>query len=121
DHLADLLDIEVAPHALGLAAAEQSAGADALEHVSEHLRDELRLELLGGPAHRLAIAAGGGRLDGVAPLLGDTLAAGEAQLGGGRQLRESGHSRAPVQRTSSSACRAPAALMACRIEIMSRG
>src|SRR5690606_28812658 len=86
--------------AFGLAAAERAVGRDALEHRLQHLGQEGGLEGRGGLAH---------------PRGGD---------GGGRGRLEQGRGDGQIAHahiTSISACSAPAALMACRMLIMSRG
>src|SRR5690606_17641440 len=82
---------------------EGSLGAEALEHGLHHLRQEAGLEGFGRAAHGFEILrlAGAGR------------GVGAQQVG---RDGEGGH-----QITSISAWRAPAALMACRMLIMSRG
>src|SRR5690606_9588999 len=98
---------EGAQGGLGLAAAERLGGLDAREHLLEHRRQERGLEGLGGLLDLPALGQFGGA---ARPGLG-----GEE---GGRQGDGAGQAH---HITSMSACRAPAALMVCRMEIMSRG
>src|SRR5258705_5203442 len=87
------------------AAAERAVGFDAFEHGAHEFIDEDGLEILSRLAHLAGVLCrpqcplrfGGGK------------GGGKLQVGGAH----------PV--TSISACSAPAALMACRMEIMSRG
>src|SRR6185503_10547360 len=88
--------------------AAERAFADALEHLLEHAVEEHRLEVL-------ALFAG---LCGAARRC-VALGAGERRAGVGRKLR--GESDGSHHITSISAWIAPAALIACRIAIMSRG
>src|SRR5579859_3411542 len=100
-------------HLFALTAAEHLVGAHAFEHVSEHLRHEDTGELLGGLAQILII---GGRF-GV-----ERLSLAERHIGLGREsLAETVAGEGGHHITSISACSAPAALMACRIVIRSRG
>src|SRR6476661_8273893 len=99
-----------APHAGRAAAAERPVAVEAGRHLLEHGIDEYRLEVLRGGA-RLGVVGDGHRLlDG----------------GGGEQVErlEAGGGEGEVgchHITSMSAWMAPAALIACRIAIRSRG
>src|SRR5579859_7468019 len=107
--LAVLVDQDRAEHFLALSAAEHGVFSDALEHVREHLRHEHAGELLGGLGD--VLARSGRRIE--------RLALGHGQVGlGGEGLRSG---RAQHHITSISACSAPAALIACRMVIRSRG
>src|SRR5262249_29337296 len=97
---------ERAPHAHGGAAAERPLAVDAGEHLAEHRVEKHRLEVLRGRA-RLGVERGDG-----------------ARCGGGRAAgagRRERAERGAHHITSMLAWIAPAALIACRIAIMSRG
>src|SRR5215217_808200 len=100
---------ERAPHVLGVTAAERAVGLKALEHRLQHHRQERALELFRGLGDAV-FASGHGR--GAVGTGRRTLQ--HHQVGGGRDGKAH-------HITSISAWRAPAALMACRMEIMSRG
>src|SRR5580658_5119206 len=98
---------EAFPHVLALAAAERGRGGDARHHRLQHRGEERGLEVL----RRLVDLAALGEVGG---------AGGGGALGGrvdgrGDQRERTHHI------TWMSACSAPDALIACRMEIMSRG
>src|SRR5579863_6706457 len=103
--LAVLLDHHRAIDALARAAAEQRVGVEPLKHAFEGLRKEIGLEICAGLLGRgdIEIAA-----DRRCALLGQRRG-GEYGIGAAHHI------------TSISACSAPAALIAWRIEIRSRG
>src|SRR6476661_2328805 len=99
-----------APHAGRAAAAERPVAVEPGRHLLEHGIDEYRLEVLRGGA-RLGVVGDGHRL---------------LDCGGGKQVErlEAGGGEGEVgchHITSMSAWMAPAALIACRIAIRSRG
>src|SRR6185312_16097253 len=105
DSLCILVDHHGAEHLLALAPAEHPVGLDALEHAAQQLRDEHTLILLGG-------AGGLGDVRGLAGPVHRALLRQETRVGDCRVHQ-------PI--TSISAWSAPAALIACRMEMMSRG
>src|SRR6185437_15048718 len=106
DLLAVFVEHQRAEHRFALAAAERAVGRDAFEHAAEHLRNHHGFELL-CRLFRSRRVRGGVRRDDVGRL-GHRHRAGDGEVG-----------THPI--TWISACSAPAALIACRIEMMSRG
>src|SRR5215510_798184 len=106
---------ERAPHTAGATAAEWAVALDAGEHLAEHRVEEGRLE----------IDRAGARL--VAHLVGQCSFHGRRRAGRDERLRQfraacgCANREARHHITSISAWIAPAALIACRIEIRSRG
>src|SRR4051812_15209918 len=104
DGLGVFVDLERAEHAFAAAAAERAVARHGIEDRLQHLGDEHLLEL-GARLARLLDAAGHAR----------RTAKIHALDRGSLEAERAHHS------TSISAWRAPAALMACRMAIMSRG
>src|SRR5689334_21822435 len=104
--LAVFLDHHRAIDALARAAAEHRVGDDAGEHVLESLREKKRFEILARFLRRRDIE-----------IAVDCRRAAVLQRGDGRE-KDGGIAHHSI---SISACSAPAALIACRMEIMSRG
>src|SRR6185503_18430792 len=97
-----------AEHLLALAAAEGAIGLDAGEHRAEEFGNENALEFLRRLVHRA--------------LAREALGRGQRLVLQRRQGRTGDVGRGVHQPiTSMSACNAPEALIACRIEITSRG
>src|SRR6185312_5802763 len=92
---------------LALAAAERPGGGDAVERLAEHAGKELGLEAL-----RRLLDLG----------LGGLRAGGRRDRRRGQDVERDGLGGEGAHHiTWMSACRAPAVLIACRMEIMSRG
>src|SRR6185312_2725148 len=106
DLLAVFVEHQRAEHRFALAAAEWAVGRDAFEHAAEHLRNHHGFELLGRFLRSRCVGGGVRRED--IGRLGHGHGAGDGRVG-----------THPI--TWISACNAPAALIACRMEMMSRG